>query len=176
MYRLRLINTILSLRIDYWTEKLGDAFLGFALPIYYGCPNIFDYFSADSLRIIDADNFDQSIAVLEELIYRDPFSEHIEVVLPSVLRNHCVKPSSNTICPIPESLFAKIKSRCIFFAVPCILIAFRALPILNRCHYIVYRFILYKWVDDNHVRPRLNKKELLVLYPSNGFDENTKVL
>lgn len=37
----------------YWTEKLADTYLGGAYPFYYGCPNISEYFPADSLSIID---------------------------------------------------------------------------------------------------------------------------
>lgn len=32
----------------YWTEKLTDAYLGWAFPMYVGCPNLEDYFSANS--------------------------------------------------------------------------------------------------------------------------------
>lgn len=28
----------------HWTEKLADAFLGFSLPIYFGCTNLDHYF------------------------------------------------------------------------------------------------------------------------------------
>lgn len=32
----------------YWTEKLTDAYLRYALPIYYGCPNLTEHFSPQS--------------------------------------------------------------------------------------------------------------------------------
>lgn len=38
---------------DYATEKLSDSFLGFAYPIYWGAPNILDYFPGHSLLPID---------------------------------------------------------------------------------------------------------------------------
>lgn len=37
----------------YWTEKLMDCFLSDTMPIYYGCPNITDYFPEEALIIID---------------------------------------------------------------------------------------------------------------------------
>ena len=37
----------------YWTEKLADTFLAFALPFYHGCPNIEHYFPPDSLILVD---------------------------------------------------------------------------------------------------------------------------
>lgn len=38
---------------DYWTEKLADAYLGRAYPIYSGCPNLEAYFPADSYERLD---------------------------------------------------------------------------------------------------------------------------
>jgi len=50
---------------NYWTEKLADAFLGGALPIYSGCPNIEQYFSQNSYVPMD---------------YRRPAEEGIEII------------------------------------------------------------------------------------------------
>jgi len=51
-----------------WTEKLADAFLGFTVPIYYGCPNVYDYFPEDSLIQIDLYDFDGSIEKIKSII------------------------------------------------------------------------------------------------------------
>ena len=51
-----------------WTEKLADTFLGYAVPIYYGCPNIFDYFPEDSIILIDIYNIEGSIEKIKEII------------------------------------------------------------------------------------------------------------
>lgn len=51
-----------------WTEKLADAFLGFTVPIYCGCPNVYDYFPKDSLITIDIHNFDEAIATIKQVI------------------------------------------------------------------------------------------------------------
>lgn len=51
-----------------WTEKLADAFLGFTVPIYYGCPNVYDYFPKDSLIQIDLYDVEGSIAKIKEII------------------------------------------------------------------------------------------------------------
>lgn len=37
----------------HWTEKLADPFLSGAFPLYYGCPNLSDYFPAESFLFID---------------------------------------------------------------------------------------------------------------------------
>jgi hypothetical protein len=53
---------------DVWTEKLADAFLGFTVPIYFGCPNVYDYFPKESLIQIDIFDTEGSIAKIKEII------------------------------------------------------------------------------------------------------------
>lgn len=53
---------------DVWTEKLADAFLGYAVPIYCGCPNINDYFPEDSLLQIDVHDFEGSLRAIHKLV------------------------------------------------------------------------------------------------------------
>ena len=40
-------------RPNYVTEKIGDAFLGYAFPLYSGAPNIIDFYPEGSLEPID---------------------------------------------------------------------------------------------------------------------------
>jgi len=42
----------------YWTEKIADCFLAGVMPIYFGAPNITDYFPAESLVQIDVEDRD----------------------------------------------------------------------------------------------------------------------
>jgi len=37
----------------YWTEKIADCFLAGAVPIYWGAPNIRDYFPSDAMIVIE---------------------------------------------------------------------------------------------------------------------------
>lgn len=39
----------------YFTEKIMDCFVAETMPIYFGCPNILDFFPAESLVVIDPD-------------------------------------------------------------------------------------------------------------------------
>jgi len=55
----------------YWTEKLSDAFLNECYPIYYGCPNINEYFSKDAMTCINLDNFEESLKTIEGVINSD---------------------------------------------------------------------------------------------------------
>ena len=77
-YHIALENSVMP---DYWTEKLADAFLGFSYPIYYGCPNIHDYFDREALRIIDINDFDRSVAILTELLEQDPYRHHLPAIV-----------------------------------------------------------------------------------------------
>lgn len=52
----------------HWTEKLADAFLGFTLPFYHGCPNVTDYFPADSLIPIDITDFDRALSTIKAVL------------------------------------------------------------------------------------------------------------
>lgn len=53
---------------DYFTEKLNDCFLAFTFPIYYGCPNITEYYDSDSLMEIDIKDFDKSLRSIEKVL------------------------------------------------------------------------------------------------------------
>ncbi len=56
---------------DVWTEKLADAFLGWCIPIYCGCPNVYDYFPEESIIAIDIHDMEGSIATIKEIIAKE---------------------------------------------------------------------------------------------------------
>jgi hypothetical protein len=56
---------------DYWSEKLSDAFLGWAHPLYNGAPNIGDYFPRGSLTVIDLYRPEEAVAVIERAVADD---------------------------------------------------------------------------------------------------------
>ena len=53
---------------NHWTEKLADAFLGYSLPIYCGCPNVFDFFPEGSLIPIDIMDYKGSLEVVRRTL------------------------------------------------------------------------------------------------------------
>ena len=69
-----------SVQKDYWSEKLADAFLGFSFPIYYGCPNIYDYFSKNSLSVIDIDRVDEAVNVLQGIIEDNVYDNNMYAI------------------------------------------------------------------------------------------------
>lgn len=38
---------------NYWTEKITDCFMSSTIPVYFGAPNIFDFFPRDSIVWVD---------------------------------------------------------------------------------------------------------------------------
>lgn len=59
----------------YFTEKLTECYLAHTLPIYYGAPDITDYFDPDSLLKIDIDDYKSSILLIEKLLEEDPWDQ-----------------------------------------------------------------------------------------------------
>lgn len=67
---------------DYWSEKIADAWLGWAMPIYGGCPNITSYFPQNALLPIDVTNPQAAVRLVgglleqgERAISRDALAE-----------------------------------------------------------------------------------------------------
>lgn len=62
---------------DYWTEKLADTFLAGAYPIYYGCPNLGDYFRQDMYTPINIDNEEESLKIIDWCIRENLYEKSI---------------------------------------------------------------------------------------------------
>lgn len=106
-YHLVLENTVLK---DYWTEKIGDAFLGYSLPIYFGCPNIHDYFEPQSIKTIDINKFDDTIKTIESLLSTNSYQEHYDAICRArnkVLDKYNIFAFMAAICDVPATKFSK---------------------------------------------------------------------
>jgi len=66
-YRFHLVleNSILP---NYWTEKLADAYLGWAFPVYLGCPNVTEYLPRDALVSINGLDADAVASAIQKLL------------------------------------------------------------------------------------------------------------
>tara|TARA_B110000008_G_C16959908_1_gene559736 strand:+ start:1138 stop:2163 length:1026 start_codon:yes stop_codon:yes gene_type:complete len=62
------------------SEKLFDSYLGFAFPLYYGAPNIADYFSSESFQEIDINNFNEAIDKIQKVIDGNLYEKKIEKI------------------------------------------------------------------------------------------------
>ena len=57
---------------NYFTEKLVDAFLTETIPVYWGCPNINEYFDLDGMIIFDTiDEMIENVNLLTKEYYMD---------------------------------------------------------------------------------------------------------
>lgn len=75
----------------YWTEKLADAYLGGAYPLYFGCPNIADYFPQESLTCIDIRHPQKAIDIIRNTISAHQYEHSKDVILKAkdmVLNNY----------------------------------------------------------------------------------------
>ena len=66
--------------LHHWTEKLADSFLGFSLPLYCGCPNVTDYFPADSVITIDIDDVDGTVRKIIEAIRNNEYDKRLSSI------------------------------------------------------------------------------------------------
>jgi len=64
----------------YWTEKLSDAFLAWTYPIYYGCPNISEYFDPRSISVIDINSVEESIRTIEGILEQRPWYDRLPLI------------------------------------------------------------------------------------------------
>ncbi|MFA6554501.1 MAG: glycosyltransferase family 10 [Candidatus Paceibacterota bacterium] len=65
---------------NYWTEKLADSLLAESYPFYFGCPNIDDYFSPNTIVKIDINKPFEAILAIENAIQNDYYRKfHKEI-------------------------------------------------------------------------------------------------
>ncbi len=72
-----------DMRYNLVSEKLYDSFLGLSFPIYYGAPNIHEYFVEDSLIAIDINDINSSIKKIQEAIKNNLYENNYEKILHS---------------------------------------------------------------------------------------------
>lgn len=67
----------------YFTEKISECFLTYTMPVYYGCPDIQKYYDRRSYMSIDINNYDMAFNKINELISKDPYSNHFDYIVES---------------------------------------------------------------------------------------------
>ncbi len=89
------------------SEKLYDAYLGLSFPIYYGAPNINDYFDKNSLKTININDINGSIATIENIIKNNFYEKNINLLhleKEKVLNDYNLY---NRVCEIIENRLSK---------------------------------------------------------------------
>ena len=64
----------------HWTEKLADAFLGWTLPFYHGCPNAADYFPPESFVPIDINNVKQAETIIRATMQNGEYEKRLPAI------------------------------------------------------------------------------------------------
>ena len=64
----------------HWTEKVSDVFLGWGLPLYYGCTNLKDYFPKESFIEIDIDDVRGSIDMVKNLLFGNEYEKRLPYI------------------------------------------------------------------------------------------------
>ena len=97
----------------YFSEKLSDCILAGAYPIYYGCPNVDEYFPKHSYQSINIHNFDTAISVINNAIENDydiKFRQELLNARDLVLNKHNIFPMLvNIIGNIEEGKYGSPK-------------------------------------------------------------------
>jgi len=75
--------------LHHWTEKLSDAYLAYCLPIYYGCPNIEDYFPRESYILVDIDKPKEAAVIIKKAIENDEYKKRLPFIIEA--RNRVLK-------------------------------------------------------------------------------------
>jgi len=84
------------------TEKLYDSYLGLSVPIYFGAPNVCDYFAKDSLELINPYNLKESVRKIEQILDEDNYDikylPHLITAKDKVLDKYCTFKRIVEIC------------------------------------------------------------------------------
>ena len=65
---------------NYWTEKLADAYLGWAFPVYLGSPNLDEFFAPEAFSAIDGDDFEAAAVRIERLLEKPETADEVAAV------------------------------------------------------------------------------------------------
>ena len=65
----------------HWTEKLSDAYLGYCLPFYFGCPNASDYFPSESFIELDINDIEASVDIIRHAIANNAYEKRLDAII-----------------------------------------------------------------------------------------------
>lgn len=68
------------------TEKIQDAFLGLSYPIYWGAPNVTQYFPESALTAVDIKDLRGALTTIERVLAEDPYDGALPALVESKRR------------------------------------------------------------------------------------------
>ena len=66
---------------NYCTDKIADCLLSLTMPIYWGCPNILEFFPKESMILVDSNDLQGSVEMIEEAVATDLWSKNIDAII-----------------------------------------------------------------------------------------------
>lgn len=66
---------------SYWTEKIADAYLCESFPLYYGAPNIDNYFPPHSYTPININNPEEAIKIIQHVLENNFYERYYDSIL-----------------------------------------------------------------------------------------------
>lgn len=76
-YHIAIENSFLE---NYWSEKFSDAVLGYALPLYFGCPNLDSFFPQASYRRMDIFSYSEALRTIEKALDTPPSLDELQAL------------------------------------------------------------------------------------------------
>jgi len=76
-YSIAIENNVIP---HYFTEKLTECFLSYTMPIYFGCPNIKEYFDERAMILIDINDYKASIETIERAIHENWYDARLKYI------------------------------------------------------------------------------------------------
>jgi len=64
----------------YWTEKITDAFMAYSVPLYFGAPNIGDYFPEGSYIWLPIDEPERALDIIRHTLDEDSWESRLDAV------------------------------------------------------------------------------------------------
>lgn len=65
---------------SYWTEKIADAYLGWAYPLHVGCPNLEEFFPAKSFVRIQTEDIESAAETIQSMLDRPHGQSEIDTL------------------------------------------------------------------------------------------------
>ena len=65
----------------HWTEKLSDAYLGYCLPFYFGCPNVSEYFPPESFIELNINDVEVSVDIIRQAIANNEYEKRLDAII-----------------------------------------------------------------------------------------------
>lgn len=61
----------------YWTEKISDCFLAETVPVYWGAPNIGDYFPKDAMIVLESLDTSDALRILRDGVSKEDYARRL---------------------------------------------------------------------------------------------------